>query len=153
MLRKPTAWLVFQPTLFHDIFGPAAFADALSEKRIRFRRSIPGRSGRHRDRISAVPCTVPPASGQHVRRQGRTDKASEILLKGLSISDSIGSIEYKHELLLALSELSSATGRKDEALEYYKKYHGYAENSSESRKKEHSRDLRTKKSVLPLKTK
>ena len=60
-------------------------------------------------------------------KQGRTDKASEILLKGLSISDSIGSIEYKHELLLALSELSSATGRKDEALEYYKKYHGYAE--------------------------
>lgn len=65
--------------------------------------------------------------GKMLWKQGRTDKASEILLKGLSISDSIGSIEYKHELLLALSELSSATGRKDEALEYYKKYHGYAE--------------------------
>lgn len=65
--------------------------------------------------------------GRMLWAKGSLERAAGILRKGLSVTENNGNIEYRHELLLALSELYSAMGEKDKALDYYKSYHEYAE--------------------------
>lgn len=64
--------------------------------------------------------------GTMLSRLARYTEAREMLRSGLETN----SMEYRDELLLALSDVAVRQGREDEALEFYKEYHACMDSVS-----------------------
>lgn len=69
-------------------------------------------------------------AGMTLNRLGIHDKAADLFKEGLQLSYGTDNIEYRHKLLLGLSECYDATGNKALALDYHKAYHHLTDSLS-----------------------
>lgn len=68
--------------------------------------------------------------GKMLASQHRYELASEVLRKGLEMSDAVGNIEYRHRILYELSDIAMKMNDMDMAMDYYKKYHNQVDSIS-----------------------
>lgn len=72
--------------------------------------------------------------GTYLLSQNQYEKAKEIFYTGLHVSDSTGSLESKETFLLGLSEALQALGKTEEAFNYYRRYHTFADSIKSNQK-------------------
>lgn len=68
--------------------------------------------------------------GKMLASQLHYAEASEVLRKGLELSDNIGNIEYRHRILYELSDIAMKMNDMDMAMDYYKQYHNQVDSIS-----------------------